>query len=79
MMDSINKRLLCQFLNEEVNATFFVEDVLTTDGLLKTKAVRFYNCEGKEKCNISYNLRECTCFREMSKIEVEINKIGNHS
>lgn len=78
-MDSLNKKLMCQLLNEEVDVTYYVEKILDIDGHLKKKMVSHYNCAGKEKCDISYNLRDCACFRDMKRTEVDINEIGNHS
>lgn len=78
-MERINKKFSCQLINEEVNATFFVDRILDIDGRLKTKVVTHYACESKEKCELSYNLRDCVCFREMRRTEVEINEIGNHN
>jgi hypothetical protein len=74
-MDSIEKKLFCQHINQEVTSTFFIENVAGTNGTIKTKAVTFYNCGAKEKCDLTYDLRDCSCFKEIRRIEVEINKL----
>ena len=75
-MERIRKKILCQLLNEEVKVTYFVDNVMGVDGSLKMKTVMFYNCGSKNKCDISYNMRDCSCFHEMKKVEAEVNEMG---
>ncbi len=75
-MERYKKIVLCSTLNKEMKATFFVKDVFGSNGNFKKKAVEFYNCEGKEKCGVDLVI-DCSCFRELFKVESEINST-NH-
>jgi hypothetical protein len=72
-MERLKKVLQCSMINKEVVATYFYENVKDSNGLIKTKTVEFYNCEGKKECDAIYSILNCTCFKEMKKIEREIN------
>lgn len=72
-MERIKKALHCKLLNRDVVATYYVESIKDADGTLKTKIVEFFNCEGKEECNEKYHVLDCTCFKEMKRVEHDAN------
>jgi hypothetical protein len=78
-MDRIQKKLSCDFINKEIEATYFIENVVGVDGETKKRTVQYYNCGEKENCEISYNFNDCVCFREMKRVEVEVNNLGNNN
>lgn len=72
-MERFKKVLQCSILDKDIVATYFYENVKDTNGLTKTKRVEFYNCDGKKECDPIYSILDCTCFKEMKKVEHEIN------
>ena len=72
-MQKFEKQLYCDLLKKEVTVTYFYEIVKGHDGLVKTKKVEFYNCEGQKECDDVYNVMDCNCFKGMNKAEYEIN------
>lgn len=73
-MQQFKKRVYCDYLNKEVSVTYFYENVKGHDGLVKTKKVEFFNCDGQKECGDSQSVMDCKCFKEMTKVEYEINK-----
>jgi hypothetical protein len=72
-MERYKKTVFCTILNKEVNVTYFYENVKGRDGLIKTKSVEFYNCDGRKECSDSYDMLNCSCFKDMLKVEHDIN------
>ncbi len=72
-MERFKKVLQCNLLLKDVVATYFIKDVIDTGGIVKTKTVEFFNCEGKNECEERYHVLDCTCFKEMIRIEREVN------
>jgi hypothetical protein len=73
-MQWFKKVLFCRLLNREVTTIFYYEQVKNGDGSIKTNKVEFCDCEGKEECSNVYDMMDCTCFREMRKIEYQLNR-----
>ncbi len=72
-MERYKKTLFCTILNKEVTVTYFYENIKSHDGSTKTKTVEFYNCDGRKECSDTYDMLNCTCFKDMQKVEHEIN------
>ena len=72
-MERFKKVLKCNLLLKEVVATYFIKEVIDSNGILKTKSVEFFNCEGKNECEARYHVLDCSCFKEMKRIEHEVN------
>jgi hypothetical protein len=72
-MQRFKKVLYCNLLKKEVSVTYFYEEVKGSDGLTKTKKVEFYNCEAQKECEDTYSVLDCSCFKEMKKVEYDIN------
>jgi len=72
-MQQFKKKLYCDHLKKEISVTYFYENVKGHNGLIKTKRVEFFNCDGQKECGDSYSVLDCKCFKEMKKVEYEIN------
>jgi hypothetical protein len=72
-MEYIKRKLFCTFLNREVNTVFYFNNVQNTSGDVKKKYVEYYDCEGKAECYEKVELTKCTCFKELARVEQEIN------
>jgi hypothetical protein len=72
-MERIKKVLHCSLLDKDVVATYFIDYIKDSGGIVKTKAVEFYNCDGKKECQDKYHILDCTCFKEMKHVEHDIN------
>ena len=75
-MERLNKIIKCDTLKKDVKVIYFIESIKNSDGSVKKKAVQYFNCEGQEQCEDKSNLKQCTCFKEMRRIEMEINVIS---
>lgn len=72
-MEFLKRKLFCTVLNREVNTVFYFNNVKNTSGDVKKKHVEYYDCEGKEECYDTVQITKCTCFKELEKVEQEIN------
>ena len=76
-MERYKKVVYCAILKKELTVTYFFENVMGHDGSTKTKTVEFYNCDGRKECSDNYEMMNCTCFKEIIKVEHEINTLKN--
>lgn len=74
-MERVKKIIFCSRLNKEVSATYYIQDVKGPDGTIRFRTIEFYNCDGKVECEDN-NIMDCSCFKEVKKVEMEINRIG---
>lgn len=72
-MERYKKVLQCQLLQKEVVATYFINEVKDSSGIIKMKSVEFFNCEGKKECEERYHVLDCVCFKEIKRIEHDVN------
>ncbi len=72
-MERLKRVIHCGVLQKDVVATYFVKIIKDSDGIVKTKAVEFFNCDGKKQCEEKYHVLDCTCFKEMKHVEHDIN------
>lgn len=72
-MERYKKVLFCPMLNKEVTATYFFENLKSHDGSTKLKTIDFYNCNSRKACSDAYDVMDCECFKEILKVEHEIN------
>jgi len=74
-MERFKKVLNCNLLKKDVVATYFIKDIKDSGGILKTKSVEFFHCDGKNECIEKYHVLDCTCFKEIKRVEHDINLI----
>lgn len=72
-MERFKKKLQCQLLQKDVVATYFIKEVKDTNGVVKTKTVEFFNCNGKRECEDRYHVLDCASFKEMKHVEHDVN------
>jgi hypothetical protein len=72
-MERYIKPVFCTSLNKNFKVTYYIHDVKLVNGDFKLKAVDYYKCEGKKHCGNDIVL-DCTCLRELPKVEWEINR-----
>lgn len=75
-MEFVNKLMICRTLNQEVNVRYFVDKVESASGTLKKITVRHFDCEGRARCGMNSDVTACNCFRDIPRIEKEINEHG---
>ena len=71
-MESVQKIIFCPVLKHDINSSFIIEDVKDTNGDIKLKSVSYYDCDGVEECDGAL-ITNCPCFKEMKRVEREIN------
>jgi hypothetical protein len=74
-MERFKKVLYCKLLEKEIIATYFIKEIKDSDGTTKTKAVEYFNCEGKNECEDKYHILDCTCFKELKHVEHDVNSL----
>ncbi|RPI14078.1 MAG: hypothetical protein EHM58_17175 [Ignavibacteriae bacterium] len=74
-MERLKRKIKCDTLKKDVSVTYFVETIKNSDGTIKKKAVQYYNCEGQEQCEEKSNIMQCACFKELRKVEMEVNTL----